>query len=145
MHQGVLRMYKYNDKSKRFLATALITTGLLDTTPVISEELILSEHSAISQENILSRVDSQLRNQQFQCAKTGFILHFLSNSKARFRHPQSSKILHADYCVHFNQSIAMNVYENPFRSFDLMMHQINIASDGFSAKVNGETRYFQRV
>ena len=39
----------------------------------------------------------------------------------------------------------INVYENPSKHFDLMIHQINIASDGFSAKVNGETRYFQKV
>ena len=138
-------MYKYNDKSKRFLATALITTRLLATTPVMSEDLIPSESSAITQEKISPRIGSHLYNQQFQCAKTGFILHFLSDLKARFIHPQSSEVLHADYRVHFNQSIAMNVYENPFRSFDLMIHQIKIGPDGFNAKVNGESRYFQKV
>jgi len=138
-------MNKYHYKSKRFLATALITTGLLGTTPLMSEEIIQSECSSITQETVSPRIDSQLCNQQFQCAKTGFILHFLPEAKARFLHPQSSEILHADYRVHFDHSITMNVYENPSKHFDLMMHQINIASDGFSAKVNGETRYFQKV
>lgn len=36
-------MYKYHNKSKRFLATALITTGLLGTTPLMSEEIIQFE------------------------------------------------------------------------------------------------------
>ncbi|MDD3596282.1 hypothetical protein [Sulfuricurvum sp.] len=138
-------MYKYHDKSKRFLATALITTGLLGTTPLMSEEIIQFERSAVTQENLSLRIDSELRNQQFQCSKTGFILHFLTNAKAHFIHPQSADTLHADYSVHFNHSIAMKVYKNPSKHFDLMMHQINIASDGFSAKVNGETRYFQKV
>jgi len=138
-------MNKYHYKSKRFLATALITTGLLGTTPLMSEEIIQSECSSITQETVSPRIDSQLCNQQFQCAKTGFILHFLPEAKARFLHPQSAESLHADYRVRFDNSIAMNVYENPSKHFDLMMHQINIASDGFSAKVNGETRYFQKV
>jgi hypothetical protein len=138
-------MYKYHDKSKRFLATALITTGLLGPTPLMSEEIIQSERSAVTQENLSLRIDSELRNQQFQCAKTGFILHFLAKAKARFTHPQSADTLDADYSVHFNHSIAMKVYKNPSKHFDLMMHHINIASNGFSAKVNGETRYFQKV
>lgn len=137
-------MYKYHDKSKRFLATALITTGLLGTTPLMSEEIIQSS-SAISQEEISSRIDSQLCNQQFQCSKMGFILHFLPDSKARFIHPKTSETLHADYRIHFDNSIAMNIYDNPSKHFDLMMHQINIGPDGFSANVNGETRLFQRV
>jgi hypothetical protein len=138
-------MYKYHDKSKRFLATTLITTGLLGTTPLMSEEIVQSDRSAITQETVSPRIDSQLCNQQFQCSKTGFILHFLPEAKARFIHPQSSEILHADYHLRFDNSIAMNVYENPSKHFNLMMYQINIASDGFSAKVNGETRYFHKV
>ena len=138
-------MNNYHYKSKRLLATALITTGLLGASPLMSEETIQAEPSAITQENISPWIDSQLRNQQFQCTKTGFILHFLPEAKAKFIHPQTSETLHADYRIHFDHSIAMNVYENPSKHFDLMMHHINITSDGFSAKVNGETRYFQKV
>jgi hypothetical protein len=111
----------------------------------MSEEIIQSERSGVTQENLSLRIDSELRNQQFQCTKTGFILHFLANANARLIHPKSADTLYADYSVYFNHSIAMKVYKNPSKHFDLMMHQINIASDGFSAKVNGETHYFQKV
>ncbi|MDD3595205.1 hypothetical protein [Sulfuricurvum sp.] len=138
-------MNNYHNKSKRLLATALITTGLLGTTPLMSEEIIQAEPSAITQEKISPRIDSQLCNQQFQCTKTGFILHFLPEAKARFIHPQTSETLHADYRIHFDHSIAMNVYENPSKHFDLMMHHINISPNGFSANVNGEARFFEKV
>ena len=138
-------MNNYHNKSKRLLATALITTGLLGTTPLMSEEIIQAESSAITQEKISPRIDSQLCNQQFQCTKTGFILHFLPEAKARFIHPQTSETLHADYRIHFDHSIAMNVYENPSKHFDMMMHHINIGPNGFSANVNGESRFFEKV
>ena len=138
-------MSTYNITSKKLLASAFITTGLLGVTPVISEEIIHSESSSISQEKILPRIETQLCNQQFQCNKTGYIVHFLPNSKALFIHPELRNTLHADYTVHFNRNIVLNVYENPSKHFDVMMHDIHIRPEGFIASVNREKRYFQRV
>lgn len=131
--------------SKRFLASALITTGLLGSAPLMCEEITLPESMSLSQEKITQRLEAQLCNQQFQCSKTGFIVHFLPHSKALIIHPELSKQLHADYTVRFNRDIAMNVYENPSKHFDLMLHEIAIRPEGFIANVNREKRYFQRV
>lgn len=136
---------KSHDKSKRFLASALITTGLLGSAPLIGNEVAALDASTIAPKNITPRIDVQLVNQQFQCAKTGFILRFLTESKALFIRPDSSDTLRAAYTVHFNQSIAMNVYQNRSEHFDIMMHGIQIRPDGFSATINGENRYFQKV
>jgi len=58
--------------------------------------------------------------------------------------PNKELTLKADYTVHFNQHITLNVYENPSRTFDLMMNNVTLYSDGFTASVNREDRYFQR-
>lgn len=138
-------MSTYNLTSKRLLASAFITTGLLGATPVISEEIILSESSSISQEKMSPRIETQLCNQQFQCSKTGYIVHFLPNSKALFIHPELPNTLHADYTVHFNRNIVLNVYENPSKHFDVMLHDIQLQHEGLVAHVNQERRYFHRV
>ena len=138
-------MSSRNFPSKRFLASALITTGLLGSVPIMGEEIVLAESCSISQEKISPRIGAQLCDQQFQCSKTGLIVHFLPNLKALVLHPTLSNTLHADYTVHFNRSIVMNVYENPSKYFDVMMHDIKIQPEGFIASVNHENRYFQRV
>lgn len=138
-------MHRHHEKSKRFLASALITTGLLGATPILGDEIVPFGNVLASQENLSPRIDAALCNQRFQCNKTGFMLHFLPDSKALFIHPHSQQTLHADYRVRFNHSIAMNVYENPSRHFDLTMHQVHVGSDGFSARIGGEDRYFQKV
>lgn len=138
-------MTPYNFTSKRFLASALLTTGLLGSTPLISEDAVLFESSLITQEKTLHTIESQLCNQQFQCSKTGIVVHFLPNSKAFFIHPELSNTLRADYTVHFNRDIAMNVYENPSKYFDVMMQNVKIHPEGFVASVNREKRYFQKV
>lgn len=133
-------------RSKRFLASALITTGLLSSAPLIGEEIVLSDHSSTAQEQEMNqKIGSQLCNQQFRCSKTGFIVHFLPDSKALFIHPELSKTLRADYTVRFDRDIAINVYENPSKHFDVMMHDIQIRPEGFVASVNREKREFVRV
>jgi len=138
-------MNSHKFTSKRFLASALITTGLLGAAPIMGEEITPSGGSSIAQEKISPRIETQLCNQQFQCSKTGLIVHFLPNSKALIIHPELSNTLRADYSVHFNRSIVMNVYENPSKHFDVMMHDINIRPEGFIANVNRERRYFKKV
>lgn len=138
-------MNPHNLTPKYILASALLTTGLLGTVPAIAEDALPTESLISAQEQKSLRIDLQLHNQQFQCPKTGFILHFLPNSKALFMLPDSDKILKADYTVHFNRDIAMNVYENPSKSFDLMMHNIKIHPDGFVARINRTHRYFEKV
>lgn len=131
--------------TKRLLASALITTGLLGAVPVIGQDIVVNESISTTQEQISPQIDSHLCNKQFQCSKTGLIVQFLPNAKALFIHPDSAQILKADYTVHFNSHIAINVYENPSKKFDLMMHDVMIHSEGFAARVNREDRYFQKV
>jgi hypothetical protein len=131
--------------TKRLLASALLTTGLLGAVPAIGEDIVYNESVQTTQEQISPRIDSHLCNKQFQCSKTGLIVQFLPNAKALFIHPNSAQTLKADYTVHFNSHIAINVYENPSKNFDLMMHDIKIHSEGFVASVNREDRYFQKV
>ncbi|MFY9142669.1 hypothetical protein [Sulfuricurvum sp.] len=138
-------MNKHNLTTKRFLASALLTTGLLGASPVIGEELIQPESLQTLQEQVTQRIDSHLCNKQFQCSKTGLVIQFLPNEKAHFIHPESAQILKADYTVRFNRHIAINVYENPSKNFDLMMHDVMIHSEGFVASVNREDRYFQKL
>jgi len=138
-------MYTQNSPTKRFLASALITTGLLGVTPIIGDELIQPESLQTIQEQVSRRIDTQLCNKQFQCSKTGLVIQFLPDAKALFMHPDSDQTLKADYTVHFNRHIAINVYENPSKNFDLMMHDVMIHEEGFVANVNREDRYFQKV
>jgi hypothetical protein len=138
-------MNAHNTTTKRFLASALLTTGLLSAAPLIGDELIQPESLQTIQEQVSRRIDSQLCNKQFQCNKTGLVIQFLPNAKALFIHPESAQTLKADYTVHFNRHIAINVYENPSKNFDLMMHDVMIHPEGFVASVNREDRYFQKV
>jgi len=130
---------------KKILASALLTTGLLGTVPVSGEDIIKRESLLTTQEQITPHIASQLCNQQFQCSKTGLVVKFLPNAKALFIHPDSAQTLRADYTVRFNRHLAINVYENPSKNFDLMMHDIIIHPEGFIASVNQENRYFQKV
>ena len=107
-------MNTYRFTSKRLLASALITTGLLGTAPVIGDELLASESLSKIEESISPKIESELCNHRFQCRKTGLIVHFLPDSKALFVHPESALSLKADYTVHFNRSMTVSVYENPF-------------------------------
>ncbi|MDD2838775.1 MAG: hypothetical protein AB7U44_07025 [Sulfuricurvum sp.] len=138
-------MNTYRFTSKRLLASALITTGLLGTAPVIGDELLASESLSKIEESISPKIESELCNHRFQCRKTGLIVHFLPDSKALFVHPESALSLKADYTVHFNRSMTVSVYENPSNHFDLMMHDLRIGSDGFAATINRESRFFQKV
>lgn len=138
-------MYTQSSTTKRFLASALLTTGLLSVTPLIGDEIIQPDSLQMIREQVSRRIDSQLCNQQFQCNKTGLVIQFLPNAKALFIHPESAQTLNADYTVHFNRHIAINVYENPSKNFDLMMHDVMIHAEGFVANVNQEDRYFQKV
>ncbi|MDD2266686.1 hypothetical protein [Sulfuricurvum sp.] len=138
-------MYRHTTPTKRFLASALLTTGLLGVVPLIGDDLIQPEGIQTIQEQVSRRIDSQLCNKQFQCSKTGLVIQFLPNAKALFMHPDSEQMLKADYTVHFNRHIAMNVYENPSKNFDLMMHDVMMHPEGFVANVNREDRYFQKV
>lgn len=138
-------MNTYRFTSKRLLASALITTGLLGVAPAIADELRSSENVSKIEESISPRIESQLCNQRFKCAKTGLIVHFLPNSKALFIHPESALTLRGDYTVHFNNSMRMSVYENPSNHFDLMMHDVRIGSEGFMAMINRENRHFQKI
>jgi hypothetical protein len=131
--------------TKRLLASALLTTGLLGTVPAIGEDILYSESTQATQKQILPQIDSHLCNKQFQCSKMGLIVQFLPNARALFIHPDSAQILKADYTVHFNSHIAINVYENPSKKFDLMMQNVKVSSEGFIASVNHEDRYFQKV
>jgi hypothetical protein len=138
-------MYTHNTTTKRFLVSALLTTGLLGVTPLIGDELVQPESLQTIQEQVSRRIDSHLCDKQFQCSKTGIVIQFLPNAKALFLHPESELTLRADYTVHFNRHLAINVYENPSKNFDLMMHDVMIHSEGFVATVNRENRYFQKV
>lgn len=120
---------------KRILASALLSTGLLGGASLIGEETLPSQE----------QIEPQLCENKFQCSKTGFIVHFLPNSKALFIHPASAQKLKADYTVRFNRDVSINVYVNPSKHFDLTMHNIMIYDEGFYAKVNRENRYFQKV
>lgn len=133
-------MNGHNFTPTKILASAFLTTGLLGAAPVRGEAILLS-----TQEQLSPRIESQLCNHQFKCSKTGFIVYFLPNAKALFIHPDSAQRLKADYTVRFNRDIAMNVYENPSKYFDLTMHNILIHPEGFYARVNRENRYFQKV
>lgn len=138
-------MNGYALTSKRLLASALLTTGLLGVVPVMGEDILQNENVQTTQEQISQRIDTHLCNGQFQCSKTGFVVQFLPNAKALFIHPDSAQTLNADYIVHFNSHIAINVYENPSKKFDLMMKNVKIQSEGFVASVNKEDRYFQKL
>lgn len=140
-----LNMSATTFKSKRFLASALITSGLLGSVPLVAEEIIHSENAPAPQEKVTQRIASQLCNQQFRCNKTEFIIHFLPDSKALFIDPESSKTLKANYTIRFNRDVAINVYENPSKHFDMMMHDIQILPEGFIANVNREKRCFTKV
>lgn len=133
-------MNRQNSTPGKILASALLTTGLLGAAALSGEELSLS-----TQEQLSSPIESQLCGNQFQCCKTGFIVHFLPNAKALFIHPDSAQNLKADYTVHFNRDIAVKVYENPSKHFDVTMHNILIYPEGFYAKVNNKERYFQKI
>ncbi|MCX6072897.1 MAG: hypothetical protein NTY39_01080 [Campylobacterales bacterium] len=134
-----------NITPKILLASALLSSGLLGASPVIGNRIIQRENVQAVQDQIVPRIDSQLCNQQFVCSKTGIIVKFLPNAEALFIAPNEELTLKADYTVHFNQHIALNVYENPSKNFDLMMNNVTLYSDGFTASVNREDRYFQKV
>jgi hypothetical protein len=138
-------MNAHNNTTKRFLASALLTTGLLSAAPLIGDELIQPESLQTIQEQVSRRIETQLCNKQYQCSKTGLVIQFLPNSKALFIHPESAQTIRADYTVHFNRHIAINVYENPSKNFDLMMHDVTMRSEGFVASIYREDRYFQKV
>ncbi len=130
---------------KKILASALITTGLLGVTPIAGDEIIQTESSRSTQEQMSLSIESQLCNQQFSCTKTGLLVQFLPNAKALFFHPDSTQALKADYSILFNRHIVMNVYENPSKHFDVVMQNIMILPEGFITKVNQENRYFQNA
>ncbi len=134
-----------NITPKILLASAILSSGLLGASPATSARVIQRENLHSAQDQIAPQIDSQLCNQQFLCSKTGIIVKFLPNAEALFIRPNSVQTLKADYTVHFNQHIAINVYENPSKNFDLMMKNVMLNSDGFSANVNREDRYFQKV
>lgn len=138
-------MYRQSTTTKRFLASALLTTGLLGATPIIGDEIIQLDSLQTIREQVSRRIDSHLCNKQFQCTKTGIVIQFLPNTKALFIHPELEQTLRADYTLHFNRHLAINVYENPSKNFDLMMHDVIIHAEGFVANVNREDRYFQKV
>lgn len=129
---------------KIFLAYALLTTGLLATVPLFDEQIIQTQKFSTTQEQI-SQIDTQLCNKKFQCSKSGLVIQFLPNEKALFIHPDTAQTLNADYTVHFNRHISINVYENTYKNFDLMMKDVIIHSEGFMASVNQEDRYFHAV
>jgi hypothetical protein len=138
-------MNAHNNTTKRFLASALLTTGLLGAVPLIGDEFIQPESLQTIQEQVSRRIETQLCNKRYQCSKTGLVIQFLPNSKALFIHPESAQTIRADYAVHFNRHIAINVYENPSKNFDLMMHDVTMRPEGFVTSVNREDRYFQKV
>lgn len=129
---------------KIFLASALLTTGLLATVPLFDEQIIQTQKFSTTQEQI-SQIDTQLCNKKFQCSKSGLVIQFLPNNKALFIHPDTTQALKADYTVHFNRHISINVYENTYKNFDLMMKDVIIHSEGFVASVNQKDRYFHAV
>lgn len=138
-------MNGHNVTPTRFLASALLTTGLLGGVPLLGEQIAPAENFPAAQEQISPQIDSHLCNKQFQCSKTGLVIQFLPNDKALFMHPVTSQTLNADYTLHFNRHIAINVYENPSKNFDLLMKNVIIHPEGFVASINREDRYFQNI
>ncbi len=130
---------------KRFLASALLTTGLLTAAPLLGEQIVQTQKFLTTQEQISHQIDTQLCNKKFQCSKSGLVVQFLPNDKALFIHPDTAQTLKADYTVHFNRHISINVYENPYKNFDLIMKDVIIHPEGFVASVNREDRYFQNI
>ena len=130
---------------KSIIASALISTGLFGITPVVAEEISNTEKIQNTRVQTDPRLETQLCNHRFQCSRTGMIIHFLPNSKATFLHPNSEVKLIANYVIHFNRDISVNVYKNPSIAFDFILHDIVTQDKGFRTQVNHEDRYFQKV
>ncbi len=130
---------------KKILASALLTTGLLGSAPLFAEETAGKENLPSGYEQVSSDLETKLCSQQFRCSKTGLLVHFLPQSKALFIHPDFSETLNADYTVRFNRHIVMNIYQNPSKTFDVIMRNVTLNYEGFLASVNQQERYFQKV
>ncbi|MDD2358568.1 MAG: hypothetical protein PHX13_11725 [Thiovulaceae bacterium] len=131
---------------KIIIASALIGTSLFASTPVVRENLTRVQNSIYTTRQQRSiKLEEQLYNHRFQCSQTGIIVHFLSDAKAQLFDADIAQLLQGDYRIQFNRDIVMNIYKNPSKSFDLIFRDVTVEAEGFSANLNNQKRYFQKV
>ena len=139
-------MKSENFDPKIIIASALIGTSLFATSPVIREELSNVKNGIqTTKQQKTVKLDEQVYNSKFQCAQTGLILHFLPNNKAQLLNENIVQTLQGDYRVQFNRDIVMNVYHNPSKSFNFILRNVAVETQGFSTKINSKDHYFQKV
>lgn len=139
-------MKSENFDPKIIIASALIGTSLFASTPVVRENLTRVQHIvSTSRQQRSIKLEEQLYNHRFQCSLTGIIVQFLPDAKAQLFDANIAQILQGDYRIQFNKDIVMNIYENPSKSFDLILRDVAIETQGFSANLNRTEHYFQKV
>lgn len=141
-------MKSENFDPKIIIASALIGTSLFATSPIMRENLnrirVESSISSAKQQEFI-KLEEQVYQHKFQCSQTGLIIHFLPNLKAQLFSANTNQALQGDYRIQFNRDIVMNVYDNPSKSFNFILRNVAIETQGFNTNINTREHYFQKV
>ena len=139
-------MKSENFDPKIIIASALIGTSLFATSPIIRKDLNRVENSILTtKQQEAYTLDEQIYKHKFQCSQTGLIIHFLPNFKAQLSNVNINKALQGDYRIQFNRDIVMNVYNNPSKSFNFILRDVAIETQGFNTNINSREHYFRKV
>ena len=139
-------MKSENFDPKIIIASALIGTSLFATSPIIRKDLSRVENSISSaKQKEAVKLEEQVYKHKFQCSQTGLIIHFLPNFKAQLLSVNINQALQGDYRIQFNRDIVMNVYSNPSKSFNFILRDVAIETQGFNTNINSREHYFQKV
>ena len=139
-------MKSENFDPKIIIASALIGTSLFATSPIIRKDLSRVESSISStKQKEAVKLEEQVYKYKFQCSQTGLIIHFLPNFKAQLFSVNINQALQGDYRIQFNRDIVMNVYNNPSKSFNFILRDVAIQTQGFNTNINSREHYFQKV
>jgi hypothetical protein len=139
-------MKSENFDPKIIIASALIGTSLFATSPIIRKDLSRVENNISStKQKEAVKLEEHVYKHKFQCSQTGLIIHFLPNFKAQLFSVNINQALQGDYRVQFNRDIVMNVYNNPSKSFNFILRDVAIQTQGFNTNINSKEHYFQKV